>query len=67
LFDNSACIEVFSPMHLAWRQVFLSTANKNLQASRKYYKGKDQKDLTDSTITPLCHSRILITGGPPSY
>jgi hypothetical protein len=42
LFDNSACIEVFSPTHLAWHQVFVSTANKNLQAAREYYEGKYQ-------------------------
>ena len=30
LFNMSACIEVFSPTHLAWHQVFVSTANQNL-------------------------------------
>ena len=40
LFENSACIEVFSPTHVAWQQVFVSTANDNLQAARKYYEGK---------------------------
>ena len=34
LFCNSACIEVFSPTHLAWHQVFVSTANQNLKAAR---------------------------------
>ena len=29
LFDNSACIEVFSLSHLAWHKVFVCTANKN--------------------------------------
>jgi len=42
LFCNSACIEVFSPTHLAWHQVFVSTANQNLQAARKYFEGKYQ-------------------------
>ena len=41
LLENSACIEVFSPTHLAWEQVFVSTANQNLQAAREYFKGKD--------------------------
>jgi hypothetical protein len=63
LFCNSACIEVFSPTHLAWEQVFVSTANENLQAAREYFEGKDQYYHTESKITPLCHSRILITGG----
>ena len=40
LFENSACIEVFSPTHLAWHQVFVSTANENLQAVHEYYEGK---------------------------
>ena len=40
LFINSACIEVFSPTHLAWEQVFVSTANDNLQVAREYYEGK---------------------------
>jgi hypothetical protein len=40
LFKNSASIEVFSPTHLAWHQVFVSTANQNLQAAREYFKGK---------------------------
>ena len=34
LFRNYTCIEVFSPTHLAWEQVFVSTANQNLQAAR---------------------------------
>jgi hypothetical protein len=63
LFCNSACIEVFSPTHLAWHQVFVSTANQNLQKSLEYFEGKYQGNLTESKITPLCHSRILITGG----
>ena len=63
LFCNSTCIEVFSPTHLAWHQVLVSTANKNLRTASEYYKGKDQLSLTYSKITPLCHSRILITGG----
>ena len=41
LFINSACIEVFSPTHLAWHQVFVSTANQNLQAAREYFEGKN--------------------------
>ena len=40
LFENSACIEVFSPTHLAWHQVFVSTANKKLKTTRKYFEGK---------------------------
>ena len=40
LFDNSACIEVFSPTRLAWHQVYVSTASKNLQTSLEYFKGK---------------------------
>ena len=48
LFTDAPCIEVFSPTHLAWHQVFLSTANKNLRTAREYYKGKDQRSLTDS-------------------
>jgi hypothetical protein len=63
LFCNSACIEVFSPTHLTWHQVYVSTANANLQAVRKYYEGKNQLNLTESQITQLCHSRILIIGG----
>ena len=42
LFCNSACIEVFSPTHLAWHRVFVSTANQNLQAAREYFEGRDQ-------------------------
>jgi hypothetical protein len=42
LFGNSACIEVFSPTHLAWHQVFVSTANDNLQAALKYFDCKIQ-------------------------
>jgi hypothetical protein len=67
LFNQSACIEVFSPTHLAWHQVFVSTANDNLHAAREYFEGKNQRSLTDSKITPLCHSRILITGGDSRY
>jgi hypothetical protein len=40
LFGNSACIEVFSPTHLAWHQVFVSTANQNCPAAREYFEGK---------------------------
>jgi len=40
LFRNSAFIEVFSPTHLAWHHVFVSTANKNMRAAIKFYKGK---------------------------
>jgi hypothetical protein len=40
LFRNSACIEVFSPTHLAWHQVYVSTAIDNSQAALKYYEGK---------------------------
>ena len=39
LFNNSAYIEVFSPTHLVWEQVFVSTANQNLQAAREYFEG----------------------------
>jgi hypothetical protein len=46
LFVNSACIEVFSPTHLAWHQVFVSTAKKNLQAAREFFYGKYQGSLT---------------------
>ena len=46
LFKNSACIEVFSPTHLAWHQVFVSTANQNLQAAREFFYGKYQGSLT---------------------
>ena len=63
LFDNSACIEVFSPTHLAWEQVFVCTANQNLQAAREHFKGKYQFDNPYSRLSNLCHSRILITGG----
>ena len=33
LFDNSACIEVFSPTQLEWHAVFVSAAKYNLQAA----------------------------------
>ena len=40
LFKNSACIEVFSPTHLAWHQVYVSKYNNYLHAAREYYEGK---------------------------
>jgi hypothetical protein len=42
LFENSACIEVFSPTHLAWQQVYVSTAIDNLHGAREYFTGKRQ-------------------------
>ena len=36
-------------------------------AAGENFKGKFQRHLSESTITQLCHSRILITGGHPSY
>ena len=47
LFRNSDWIEVFSPTHLAWEQVFVCLANENLQAAPEYFKGKYQGSLTD--------------------
>jgi len=40
LFGNSTCIEVFSPTHLAWHQVYVSKYNNYLHAAREYYEGK---------------------------
>ena len=36
-------------------------------AAGKNFKGKFQRHLSESTITQLCHSRILITGGKKGY